>query len=122
MRWHGAILASHPELGDYTLSCGGVPQLLFTENESNAQRLWHTQNPKRYVKDAFHRYIISGELDGVNPGKTGTKAAARYVVEVPAGGCEVVQLRLAAGQTGGKFGAAFKETFRQRLFRRRRVL
>jgi hypothetical protein len=111
----GAILASHPELGDYTLSCDGAPELLFTENESNAQRLWGRPNPTPYVKDAFHRYVISGERDAVNPGKTGTKAAARYVVEVAAGGCEVVQLRLAAGPAGGKFGAAFKDTFRQRL-------
>ncbi|HVN31149.1 MAG TPA: hypothetical protein VMT45_04120 [Thermoanaerobaculaceae bacterium] len=111
----GAIVASHPELGDYTLSCDGTPELLFTENETNAQRLWGQQNPTPYVKDAFHRYVISGERDAVNPGKTGTKAAARYILEVPAGGCEVVQLRLAKGTAGGKFGAAFKEIFRQRL-------
>jgi len=112
----GAIRASHPELGDYTLACGGAPELLFTENESNAQALWGQANPQRYVKDAFHRYVISGERDAVNPGKTGTKAAARYIVEVAAGGCEVVQLRLAAGPAGGKFGAPFSEALRQRLF------
>jgi hypothetical protein len=111
----GAIVASHPELGEYTLSCDGTPELLFTENETNAQKLWGQQNPTPYVKDAFHRYLVSGERDAVNPGKTGTKATARYVLEVPAGGCEVVQLRLAKGTAGGKFGAAFKETFRQRL-------
>ena len=93
-------MASHPELGDYTLSCDGAPELLFTENESNAQRLWGQPNPTPYVKDAFHRYVISGERDAVNPAKTGTKAAARYVLEVPAGGCEVVQLRLATGRGG----------------------
>jgi hypothetical protein len=111
----GAIVASHPELGDYTLSCDGTPELLFTENETNAQRLWGQQNPTPYVKDAFHRYVISGERDAVNPGKTGTKAAARYILEVPAGGCEVVQLRLAKGTADGKFGAAFKEVLGQRL-------
>jgi mannosylglycerate hydrolase MGH1-like protein len=110
----GAIVASHPELGDYTLSCGGAPELLFTENESNAQRLWGQPNPTPYVKDAFHRYLISGEQEAVNPGKTGTKAAARYIVKVAAGGCEVVQLRLSAGPAGGKFGAAFEKAFRQR--------
>jgi hypothetical protein len=102
----GAIVASHPELGDYTLSCGGAPELLFTENETNAQTLWGQPNPTPYVKDAFHRYVISGEHDAVNPAKTGTKAAARYVLEVPAGGCEVVELRLGTGEAGGRFGAA----------------
>ena len=57
-RGDGEILASHPELGDYTLSCGGAPELLFTENETNAQRLWGQPNPTPYVKDAFHRYVI----------------------------------------------------------------
>ena len=111
----GAIVASHPELGEYTLSCGGKPELLFTENESNAERLWGQPNPTPYVKDAFHRYVISGEKDAVNPAKTGTKAAARYVLEVPAGGVEFVQLRLSKGTTSGKFGAAFEEALRQRL-------
>ena len=111
----GAIAARHPELGDYTLSCGGSPELLFTENEPNAQRLWGQRNPTPYVKDAFHRFVISGDCDAVNPGKTGTKAAARYVLDVPAGGCEVVELRLARGEASGTFGAAFEKTFRQRI-------
>ena len=65
----GAIVASHPELGEYTLSCDGKPELLFTENETNAERLWGQPNPTPYVKDAFHRYVIAGERDAVNPGE-----------------------------------------------------
>jgi hypothetical protein len=49
----GTIEASHPELGDYSLVCDGSPELLFTENESNAERLWGQSNSSRYVKDAF---------------------------------------------------------------------
>jgi Mannosylglycerate hydrolase MGH1-like glycoside hydrolase domain len=112
----GAIVASHPELGEYTLSCGDSPELLFTENETNNERLWGQPNPTPYVKDAFHRYVISGERDAVNPGKTGTKAAARYVLEVPAGGSQVVQLRLAKGPAGAASGTVFEEAFRRRLF------
>jgi len=111
----GAIVASHPELGEYTLSCGEKPELLFTENESNAERLWGQPNPTPYVKDAFHRYVVGGERDAVNPAKTGTKAAARYVLEVPAGGVQFVQLRLARGPATGSFGAPFEEALRQRL-------
>jgi hypothetical protein len=110
----GAISAVHPELGRYTLSCGGAPDLLFTENETNAQKLWGQPNPTPYVKDAFHRFVISGERDAVNPGKTGTKAAARYVLDLPAGGCQVVELRLVKGEAGGTFGATFDEVVRQR--------
>src|SRR5512139_1455925 len=110
----GAIRASHPELGEVTLACDGAPELLFTENETNAERLWGQPNPTPYVKDAFHRYVVSGEKDAVNPAKTGTKAAALYVLEVPAGGVEFVQLRLSKGPASGKFGAAFEEALRQR--------
>ena len=110
-----AIVASHPELGEYTLSCGGKPELLFTENETNVERLWGQPNPTPYVKDAFHRYVISGEKGAVNPARTGTKAAARYVLEVQAGGVEFVQLRLAKGGASPKFGAAFEEALRQRV-------
>ena len=110
----GKIVATHPELGEYTLSCNGSPELLFTENETNAQKLWGQANPTPYVKDAFHRYVISGEREAVNPGKSGTKAAALYTLEVPAGGCTVVELRLTQGASGGGFGAAFEEMLGQR--------
>src|SRR6202012_3278024 len=56
-----SIRASHEELGDYMLQCEGATELLFTENESNNERLWGQHNPTPYVKDAFHRYVISGE-------------------------------------------------------------
>ena len=49
-----SIAASHPKLGEYTLQCEGAAELLFTENESNANRLWGKPNPSPYVKDAFH--------------------------------------------------------------------
>ena len=70
----------------YSLLCDGSPELLFTENESNAQRLWGQPNPSPYVKDAFHSYIVSGQRDAVNPARVGTKAAAHYALDVPAGG------------------------------------
>ncbi len=94
----GAIQASHHELGEYWLYCDGRPELLFTENESNAGRLWGESNPSPYVKDAFHASIISGKREAVNPAKVGTKAAAHYVLEVPGGGSKTVRLRLAAAR------------------------
>ena len=91
-----AIQASHPQFGDYTLQCEGASELLFTENETNAARLWRQPNPTPYVKDAFHEYVIAGNKDAVNPAKSGTKAAAHYVLDVPAGQSKVVRLRLSA--------------------------
>ena len=106
------IHASHPVLGDYRLQCEGAAELLFTENESNLSRLWGGNNPSPYVKDAFHEYAISGKKDAVNPGKTGTKAAAHYVLNVPGHGSSVVRLRLE--QKGKGFGD-FDQIFVQRL-------
>ena len=100
----GAILASHEKLGERTLHCEGQPTLLFTENESNASRLWGQPNASPYVKDAFHEYVVAGKHDAVNPSNTGTKAAAHYHLEVPAGGSKVVRLRLSAKSHSNAFG------------------
>ncbi len=110
----GTIIAAHALLGDHLLCCEGSPDLLFTENESNASRLWGQPNRSPYVKDAFHNYVVSGDQDAVNPSKTGTKAAAHYRLEVPAGGDKVVRLRLSAKPTADPL-AAFDNTFAARL-------
>ncbi len=102
----GTIHVSHPELGDYTLCCDGAPELLFTENETNAERLWGQPNASPWVKDAFHRYVVSGDAEAVNPAKIGTKAAARYILDVPAGGSTVVRLRLSAAASAQTTSAA----------------
>ena len=102
------IQASHPQLGDYTLQCEGAGELLFTENETNNSRLFGGNNASPYVKDAFHEYVISGNKSAVNPGKTGTKAAAHYVLNVPGQGSSVVRLRLSENANGfGDFDKVF---------------
>jgi hypothetical protein len=75
--------AEHPRLGEYFLAIEGAPDLLFTDNESNAQRLWGVPNPTPYVKDGIGRFVVAGERDAVNPDERGTKLAAhvRYVLE-----------------------------------------
>ena len=106
-RWDLASFRPHTsELGEYWLFCDGAPELLFTENESNASRLWDQPNASPYVKDAFHEYIISGRGEAVNPAKTGTKAAAHYVLDVPARGSRTVSLRLAAAGTDDAVGGS----------------
>jgi hypothetical protein len=111
----GGICASHPTLGAYTLSCDGAPEFLFTENESNAQRLWGQPNASPWVKDAFHDYVVSGKTGAVNPAGTGTKAAARYALDVPAGGSSLIRLRLSAKAPAQPFGAEFDTVLGARL-------
>ena len=110
----GAVIASHEKLGERAFFCEGSPELLFTENESNSSRLWGQPNPSPYVKDAFHNYVVSGNQEAANPKRTGTKAAAHYRLEVPAGGSKTVRLRLAARSFADPF-RSFDETFAMRV-------
>jgi hypothetical protein len=71
---------------------GGEP--LFTDNETNAQRLFGVANARAYTKDAFHRAMVNGETAAVNPLRTGTKSCLNYAQTVPPGGSFVVHLRL----------------------------
>ncbi|HWC20082.1 MAG TPA: hypothetical protein VG498_23915 [Terriglobales bacterium] len=110
----GRILASHPQLGDRTLHFEGNPELLFTENESNAARLWGGTNSSPYVKDAFHEYLIAGKREVVNPGKIGTKATAVYALRIPKGEYKVIRLRLTA-KVGLDAFARYDQAFAARI-------
>jgi hypothetical protein len=116
-----AVHAFHPSLGEYRLdiesAAGTVPELLFTENETNVERLFGAVNPTPYVKDAFHRRVIDGALEAVNPVAHGTKAAAWYRLLVPARAEVQVRLRLrrVIGRAAGAFDAEFDRMFAQRV-------
>jgi hypothetical protein len=90
----GFIDASHVDLGDRYLYCGGKPEVLFTENETNAARLLGTPNEHPWVKDAFHEYVVYGRRDAVNPSRTGTKAAAHYPIVIESSQTVEIRLRL----------------------------
>jgi hypothetical protein len=104
-------------LEDYYLYCDGDVPLLFTENETNNERLFGTANAGPYVKDGINNFVVSGKQDSVNPEQTGTKAAAYYRLIVGAGETATVRLRLstAAPDTMGKpFAAQFDEIMEAR--------
>jgi hypothetical protein len=88
------IELNHPTFGNRWLHCDGAPELLFTENETNAHRLWGMGSATPYVKDGINDYIVQGLRSAVNPQQTGTKASAHYKLDIPAGGSVVVRLRL----------------------------
>jgi len=90
----GGIVASHSELGERRLYAEGAAALLFTENETNQERLFNSPNRTPYVKDGIDSYIVQNLKDAVNPEKTGTKAAAHYPLTVAAGTSRTVRLRL----------------------------
>ena len=110
----GVVEVSHEDMGTYFLLCDGAPELLFTENETNYERLWHQPNPTPFVKDAFDSYVVSEQAGAVNPAMTGTKVAAHYTLDVPAGGSKTIRVRLANQRPAKPFGD-FDQIFKQRL-------
>jgi hypothetical protein len=88
------IEIDEPYLGRRYLHVQPGAPLLFTENETNAERIFGSPNPTPYVKDAFHEYVVRGNSAAVNPALRGTKSAARYRLTVPAGGNARIRLRL----------------------------
>lgn len=117
----GCVDARHATLGVFRWQVGPgpdgrLPELLFTENESNNERLFGAPNTGPHVKDAFHRRVIEGRTDAVNPERHGTKAAAHYVLELPAEGEVVLELRLRAVEDAlaPPFGPGFDATFAAR--------
>ena len=132
------IEAQHPEVGRQNLYCQAPSSLLndqensgkwidlgeqnkrtsgllFTENETNKERLFQTKNSSPYVKDAFHRFLIEGEQSAVNPDKVGTKSAVHYHLEVAPNTTSVVKLRLSEDLAlSDPLGANFDQTIEDR--------
>jgi len=125
------IESSHPELGQSWLYCQpqikradnategnaieDAAQLLFTENETNKERLYGGISRSPYVKDAFHRYVIDDETAAVNPAQIGTKSAAHYSLHVAAGETQQVKLRLSnQSALNDPLGTEFDQVFHTR--------
>src|SRR3954447_23621285 len=89
-----AVVADHRELGRRWLYAEGDALVLVTDNETNNESVFGTPNDTTFVKDAFHRHVVQGDAETVNPNGVGTKAAVHYSVRVPAGGTTTVRVRL----------------------------
>jgi len=89
-----AIRVEEPAYGTRWLVCEGSPELLFTENESNNERLFGAPNRVPYVKDGINNHVVNGAPNTVNPEQTGTKASACYSVLVEPGKSAMIRLRL----------------------------
>ena len=114
-----AVAGTHAVLGEFMLCCEGEVPLLFTENETNHERLFPGQvNESPYVKDGINNCVVQGNENSVNPAKQGTKVAAHYRANVGAGQTMVLRLRLskaASSQGSQVFSKAFDQVFADRL-------
>jgi hypothetical protein len=115
----GAIAINHPVYQKRWLYYEGAPEILFTENETNTQRLFDVANGFPSVKDAFHDYVVDGKRGALSSTTTGTKAAAHYPVELPPGASISLRLRLADLDFSGTTRTAF-DSFDQIFAQRQR--
>ena len=107
------IEANHPSFGQRWLYCQDKPELLFTENETNYQRIFNYDNRSKYAKDGINNYIVNGQKSGVNPNKIGTKFSPHYQLSIKAGKTKIIKLRLSdksdiAEPLGNEFDLIFK--------------
>ncbi|MGH7738774.1 MAG: MGH1-like glycoside hydrolase domain-containing protein, partial [bacterium] len=110
----GGFSLDHPSVGSLLLTAERKPdQNLFTENETNFQKIFNSPNLSPYVKDAFHDYVIGGRKEAVHPSE-GTKAAFYYKLSIPAGGQEVLKFRLSKKGQVSSFGSDFNQVFKDR--------
>lgn len=115
-----AVALEDGAYGRRWLYCDGAPALLFTENETNCERCFGTPSAGPYVKDAFHRFVIDGDNAAVNPAMQGTKAAARYTIDLAAGGSAELRLQFtneapSPGPAAPRFDDSFPATFDARM-------
>ncbi|KAF9116510.1 hypothetical protein BGX27_001804 [Mortierella sp. AM989] len=122
------IEAKHETLGERWIhfetapkGASGSPELVFTNNESNIEKLFNHPNKSEYVKDGFHEYVVNGNKEAVNSkDHQGTKTAGIYKFDkVPAGGHVEVRVRMnRKGPAGGKEGIIqkdFEKTLKDRI-------
>ncbi len=110
-----AIRADHPALGAMVLA-GRSAEVLFTDNETNFQRVFGSANSTAFQKDGIGRYLVNGEKRAVNPAQTGTKAAFHHAPTLGPGETFEIKLRLTSQVqgTGGWLGADFDEVIAAR--------
>ncbi|MFZ9147383.1 MGH1-like glycoside hydrolase domain-containing protein [Vulcanococcus sp.] len=104
-------------LGRYELHCRNEGSWLFTDNETNTERLFQEPNKTAFQKDGFHRYLIESEAGAINPQQTGTKAARLLQHTLQPGEQWQVDLRLIGPSSplvGASFGPQTDQLFQQR--------
>jgi len=110
-----AMEAKHALLGTYTLYAEDNVPLLFTENETNNERLFpQYPNAGPYVKDGINNYLVEGREEAVNPESVGTKSAFHFRTTLGPGQQQVIRLRFMAGSSPDPF-SEFDALFTQRL-------
>ncbi len=109
------IELNHERYGKRYLYAVGSPRILFTENETNAKRLFGINTGPGYFKDGINEYIVHGNEEAINPGQKGTKASAHYLLKLQPGESATIRLRLSDQDLATPFGSQFTKIFSTRI-------
>ncbi len=112
---HGTLAIEHPELGNYNLYFDTTDTVLFTENETNKERIYGEPNNSPFVKDYFHTVVVNNNYEHSANNTQGTKAAPLYQFNVKAKGSISVCLRLSKNVVNQPFGKSFDTVFSKRI-------
>jgi len=109
--WGSLVTASHPKIGEYYYYTEAEDELLFTENETNNERLFGSPNPAPWVKDAINQYLVHGDAAAVNRAEFGTKVASHHAFALAPGEARAVRVRLSRTRVDEPFGKDFDAVF-----------
>lgn len=110
------IQISHPDLGERFFYFEKAHEVLFTENETNKEKLFGVPNDSPYTKDAFHEYVIHGNHKALNTSHLGTKATPHYILQIEPGKTATIQMRLCKTSVPiNPLGKIFTDTFKRRI-------
>jgi hypothetical protein len=113
---YGCVELKHVEIGDYYLYFQSPERTLFTENETNNQRIFGTENITPFVKDSINDAVLSGDFGLVENRNEGTKCAPLYRLKIGAGKHKEVRLRLSKQKkTSNPLLKSFEKVFAERL-------
>jgi hypothetical protein len=108
-----SLSIDHPQLPDLRFFCDGRPEFLYCENDTNTRRLWGTAATGHHFKDGINDYIVNGDTEAIKPDRRGTKAAAHYRLDLPAGNSGRMCARLTVADHAAGLGD-FDRIFDQR--------
>ncbi|MDX1363531.1 MGH1-like glycoside hydrolase domain-containing protein [Arenibacter latericius] len=109
------VSVDHIYVGKYNMYFEEPSQLLFTENETNMEKLYLQPNDHPYKKDFFHDTVIKGDYSKAKLKQEGTKFAPMYKMQLKAGETKTVKLRLTNGSLENPFDEGFDTVFAERV-------
>jgi hypothetical protein len=106
---------THAQMGDYSFYFQNAKTVLFTENETNNERLYNTPNESVFVKDVFHDAVLKNNFRLFDHKKSGTKCSPVFSYSIEPAGSATIKLRLSNQPLDNPLGNGFDEVFDERL-------